>query len=392
MRWYIAVPLVGRSGSIGALSLIMAESGRILGQRELSLAQELGARAGIALENARLFQESDDRRAQLDAVLGALAEAVVVFDAKGNLELANRTAEALFGGEMPQTETELLARFKADETATVGDEPATAAEGPFEGQLDGVGAWWEVSRYGTAPTVVVIRDVTSAREMLAARDAFLGVLSHELRTPITTIYGGSELLGRNLSAERREEVMSDIRVESERLARLVEDLLVMTRVERGTVEISDEPILVQRLLPSVIHSFNAQRPDVKVSSNVSERLSAVRGDPTYVEQVVRNLLTNAVRYGRGAELGIEVVAEETDGDVFVRILDRGPGLSEPNTERLFELFYRSEASRAVPGGAGIGLFVCRHLIEAMGGQIWAKSRPDGGAEFGFTLPVMESDL
>jgi signal transduction histidine kinase len=388
MHWYITVPLMGRSGPIGALSLIMAESGRILGERELVLAEELGVRAGIALENARLYQESDDRRAQLDAVLGALAEAVLVFDAKGKLELGNRTAQKLFAGKLPKTRAELLARFTSDDSDTLVSGDSTT----LEGRLEGSQRWWQVSQYGKAPTVVVIRDITTSRETLAARDAFLGVLSHELRTPITTIYGGSELLGRNLSPERREEVMSDIRVESERLARLVEDLLVMTRVERGTVEISDEPILVQRLLPSVVNSFNSQRPDVKVTLNVSERLSAVRGDPTYVEQVVRNLLTNAVRYGRGAENGIDVSVDEADGEVRVRVLDRGPGITEADAERLFELFYRSEVARAVPGGAGIGLFVCRHLIEAMGGRIWAKSRPEGGAEFGFTLPIVESDL
>jgi PAS domain S-box-containing protein len=388
MHWYISVPLLGRSGSIGALSLIMAESGRILGERELVLAQELGARAGIALENARLFQESDDRRAQLDAVLGALAEAVLVFDGKGNLELANRTAEKLFAGDLPRSNKELMDRFTVDETE--GPVPEDAAS--HEGQLRGSSRWWEVSQYGKAPTVVVIRDVTASRETRAARDAFLGVLSHELRTPITTIYGGSELLGRNLSPERRDEVMSDIRVESERLARLVEDLLIMTRVERGTVEIADEPILVQRLLPSIIHAFKAQRPELEVTLNLSERLSAVRGDPTYVEQVVRNLMTNAVRYGRATENGIEVTADELDGEVRVCVLDRGPGITDGDAERLFELFYRSEVARAVPGGAGIGLFVCRHLIEAMGGRIWAKSRADGGAEFAFTLPIVESDL
>ncbi len=173
----------------------MADSGRILGQRELSLAEELGARAGIALENARLFQESEDRRAQVDAVLGALAEAVLVFDGSGNLELANRAAEAMFAGGMPQTEKELVARFRADESESAAGDGSAAVEG----QLEGSSRWWEVSRYGTTPTVVVIRDVTSARETRAARDAFLGILSHELRTPITTIYGGSELLGRNLS-------------------------------------------------------------------------------------------------------------------------------------------------------------------------------------------------
>jgi signal transduction histidine kinase len=271
----------------------------------------------------------------------------------------------------------------------------------LEVQIDGGPRWTDVRRYRTgvgltpdprAPTVMVLRDVTEARATQAAREAFLGVLSHELRTPITTIYGGSELLQRGLDDTRRDEVITDIRVESERLARLVEDLLVMTRIERGTVEINDEPILVQRLLPSVVRAFNVQRPDVEVSLALSERLPAVRGDATYVEQVVRNLLTNAVRYGGGAEFGVEIAAAEDSATVWVRVLDRGPGLGESDPEKLFELFYRSDAARSVPGGAGIGLFVCRRLIEAMGGRTWAASRADGGAEFGFTLPIVESDV
>lgn len=401
MQWYLSVPLVGRQGPIGALSLVTAESGRILGQRDLALAEELGVRAGIALENARLYQTANDRRAQLDAVLGALAEAVLVFDGEGHLQLANSAAEGMFVGGVPVTDGDLATRVGLDElVARVPD--ATEEEAP-EVRLDGTDRWVELRRYSAvsteddrygakAPSVVLLRDVTQARAARAARDAFLGVLSHELRTPITTIYGGSELLQRGLEPERREEVINDIRVESERLARLVEDLLIMTRIERGTVEIGDEPILVQRLFPSVVHAFVGPRPDVKVSLNLSERLSAVRGDPTYVEQVVRNLLTNAVRYGSGAERGIEITAEEVRGEIIIRVLDQGAGLSDSDPEKLFELFYRSDAARAVPGGAGIGLFVCRNLVEAMGGRIWAKSREEGGAEFGFTLPVVESDL
>ena len=194
------------------------------------------------------------------------------------------------------------------------DHDEASAQDQLEVQIDGGPRWIEIRRYRTTGDA---RDrprrerprswccATSPRRVAAkaARDAFLGVLSHELRTPITTIYGGSELLQRGLDGERRDDVITDIRVESERLARLVEDLLVMTRIERGTVEISDEPILIQRLLPTVVHSFNTQRPDVEVTLNINPRLSAVRGDPTYVEQVVRNLLTNATRYGDGARLG-----------------------------------------------------------------------------------------
>jgi PAS domain S-box-containing protein len=398
LRWYLCVPLVGRHGPIGALSLVTAESGRRLGERELGLAVELGARAGIALENAQLYQTANDRRAQLDIVLAALVEAVLVFDGNGDLRLGNRAAAETFGGRLPATLDAMKERL--------GVEPATAnptlAGDVTEVSPDGGRRWFEMRHYGArqeseqrsggAPNVVVLRDITQAKAARAARDAFMGVLSHELRTPITTIYGGSELLERELDDVRRAEVIADIRVESERLARLIEDLLVMTRVERGMVEIEDEPILLQHLLGSVIGAVTARWPGAKIELNVADRLPAIRGDTTYIEQVLRNLLTNGIRYGRGAESGIEVTVAERDGRIAVRVLDRGPGFGDVDPERLFDLFFRAPAARTVPGGAGIGLFVCRHLIEAMGGSMWARERSGGGAEFGFALPVLEGDV
>jgi len=98
-----------------------------------------------------------------------------------------------------------------------------------------------------------------------------------------------------------------------------------------------------------------------------------------------------MRYGAALETGVDVIVEEAPSEVIVRVLDRGRGFSGEDPERLFELFYRSSSARSVPGGAGIGLFVCRNLIEAMGGHVWARERPSGGAEFGFSLPVLESD-
>jgi PAS domain S-box-containing protein len=402
LRSYVCVPLTGRGAPVGALTLVMAESGRVLGERDLALAVELGMRAGIALENARLYQAADDRRAQLDTVLAALAEAVLVFDASGQLRLSNKAADELFGGSSPGTMDELLHQ-RLRLTHTEGDEVPTPEGDVHEVHLDLNGRWLEMRRYRAlrgmsgetnllAPTVVVLRDITSARAASAARDAFMGVLSHELRTPVTTIYGGSQLLGRNLDDEHRADVVSDIQVESERLARLVEDLLVMTRVERGMVEISDEPVLLQHLLGPVAQSTAERVGNPEIRLDIGDRLPAVRGDATYVEQVVRNLLTNAVRYGRGLQSGVDVQATEEDDRVVVRVLDRGPGFQDDDPERLFDLFYRATSARSVPGGAGIGLFVCRHLIEAMGGQIWARSREGGGAEFGFYLPVMEADF
>jgi two-component system sensor histidine kinase KdpD len=280
----------------------------------------------------------------------------------------------------------------------------SGADEGVEVRADDGPRWFELRRYRAPadqrpegfpqtlpPTVIVLRDVTQARAARAARDAFMGVLSHELRTPITTLYGGSQLLERGLDAKKRKDVIGDMRVDSERLVRLVDDLLVMSRVERDMVETSDEPVLLQHLLASIVAGSPARWGGAHISLHFGPHLPAVRGDSTYIEQVIRNLLTNALRYGKGAEKGIEIHAEQVDHHVAVRVLDRGTGLAGENQERLFELFYRSNAARAIPGGAGIGLFVSRQLVQAMGGQMWAVDRPDGGAEFGFTLPIIEAE-
>jgi two-component system sensor histidine kinase KdpD len=116
----------------------------------------------------------------------------------------------------------------------------------------------------------------------------------------------------------------------------------------------------------------------------------VRGDRTYVDQVVRNLLGNAAKYSP-SEAPIEVVVEETEERVCVRILDRGPGFEADEAERLFDLYYRSPGTLGIAAVAGIGLFVCRRLLEAMEGEIWASPRDGGGAEFGFSLRVLNEE-
>jgi signal transduction histidine kinase len=165
----------------------------------------------------------------------------------------------------------------------------------------------------------------------------------------------------------------------------------MSRVERGGVELADEPVLLQRLLPPLVEAMQTRWPGLRVELQLMPGLPAVRGDQTYLEQIVRNLLTNAARYGAGLSRGIVLSVEPGEGRVVVRVLDRGSGPGTDTPERLFELFYRAPAARRVPGGAGIGLFVCRQLVEAMGGTIWARPRDGGGSEFGFDLPVIEAD-
>jgi PAS domain S-box-containing protein len=253
--------------------------------------------------------------------------------------------------------------------------------------------------------VGIVRDVTSRRDaeadrdrLLAAerhvqriRDAFIEVLSHELRTPMTTIIGGAELLERgHLTPDRVLDVAHDVREEAERMIRLIEDLLVLSRAERGSLEISDEPVLVQRVVERVTRDIQRRQPSLVIDIALASDLAPARGELTYVEQVLRNLVGNAAKYGP-ASGPIRIESALVEGYVEIRVLDAGPGIGDGDLERVFELFYRSRETASRVSGAGIGLFVCRQLVELMGGRIWCRPRPEGGSEFGFTLPLELGD-
>jgi len=226
------------------------------------------------------------------------------------------------------------------------------------------------------------------------RDAFIGVISHELRTPITTIYGLSKMLRQRddrMPPESRKEAIEDIEAEADRLHRLAEDLLVLSRAEAGRVEVSREPILLSHIVRRAVAAEELRWPDRHFLFEAMRGLPPVLGEDIYAEQVVRNLITNAAKYSE-PETEIQVILDVVDEDCRLRVLDRGIGIDGDDTEQLFELFYRSPSAARHAAGAGIGLFVCRQLIEAMGGRVWAKPREGGGSEFGFTLPIdIESD-
>jgi PAS domain S-box-containing protein len=235
-------------------------------------------------------------------------------------------------------------------------------------------------------------DITDRKEAEAFQEAFTGILSHELRTPITSIFAASSLLLRHgLDAEMQAELMGDVAHEAERLIRLVEDLVVLARTERGTIQVRTEPVLLQRVLPRVCDQERRRWPEVEFNVTIAPELPVARAEEDFVEQIVRNLLANAAKYGP-PNGPIELIADAPDGWPRVRVLDRGPGVDPAEAERLFEVFYRSERTSRV-AGSGIGLFVAHRLVESIGGTIWAKPRDDGpGAEFGFRVQPLTADI
>ena len=363
--------------------------------RMIITSRDIRAQIDVQASLYRLARAERVRAAELNAVIQGMSEGVLVCDADGRVVLANQAATAVLGTPVDGYR-ELVGRLEPT------DDPLPAlgmSSPPVEARVRGEERWLEVTsaHVATDPggsatgdsTILVLRDVTASRQAQAAREAFIGVLSHELRTPITTIYGNTKLIRRVRDPERQQEMLGDIELEADRLYRLVEDLLILSRAETG-LRIEGEPILLQHLIPAVLESERPRWPDTTFRATLPSRLSAVVADRTYLEQVIRNLVTNAAKYGPTPG-EVTVTADVADHGIAIRVSDDGEGVPRGEEERVFQLFYRSPATARKAAGAGIGLYVCRVLVEAMGGRIWAQPRGSEPAQFGFTVPMLAGD-
>jgi K+-sensing histidine kinase KdpD len=221
------------------------------------------------------------------------------------------------------------------------------------------------------------------------REAFLGVLSHELRTPITTIYGGSQLLlNDQLSAESRGEVLAAIAAEAEQLHRRVEDFLALARVERGTTRPEREPLLLQHLIAHAVATEARRTPDRRIHVRSPHDLPPAVGDAAQVGQVLRNLITNAID-GSPPTHAVDIRAARDQLGVRVVVQDRGPGFVGGTSEDAFLLSHRHPAAGGHAPRSALGMYVARALVEANDGRIWLKERRGGGTEVGFSLPLFE---
>ncbi len=221
--------------------------------------------------------------------------------------------------------------------------------------------------------------------LLRVRDSFTSMLAHELRTPLTVILGDARLLTRPSppSAEVARDLLTDIASEAERLHTLVEDLLVLNR-DVDQLELSQQPVALEAVLRQMFDSPAVARAEPSIRLEVRRPLPLVAADVSYLRQLLSNLLSNARKYGGGQP--IDVIAEPEGAAVCIRVADRGPGIQPGDEERIFELFYRSPLTSGGRAGAGVGLFVCRRLAEAMEGRVWAEPRAGGGTVFVVELP------
>jgi PAS domain S-box-containing protein len=361
----------------------------------------------------------DDRYRDL---LEALGVAVYTTDADGKITFFNEAAAELWG-RRPELGEEWCGSFRlfwSDGTPMAhGDCPMAIAlrEGRAVRGFTAIAERPDGSRVDFQPyptplhdrdgrligAVNVLVDITermrmegdlrAAAEALgksnSVKDEFVGLISHELRTPVTTIYGNAQLLRDRLDrlpAETRDEMVTDIADDSERLLEIIENLLLLSRMQAGTSS-ELEPQVLTHVIRHEIGVLQRRHPQRDTRfAEVPGHHVVVEADRTHLVLLLQNLLTNAHKYG-GADGAIEVSLETVDDEARVRVLDRGLGLDDADPARLFSPFYRSSEAQRTASGLGLGLPVCDRIVKALGGRMWAKARDGGGAEFGFALPL-----
>lgn len=220
------------------------------------------------------------------------------------------------------------------------------------------------------------------------KDELLGMVSHEFRTPLTTITGNIEVLTRRfdeLRPEVRREVLSELQRDAGRLKRLIQNMLIIARGERSQ-ESEPEPMLLQRVLPEFVAACMRSDPSRPILATIQDDLPPVLATYGYLDQILENLVTNSRKYGAPGT-PIEITAELRDRRVAITVSDQGKEFTEEEATRFLEAFYRSESVREQSGGAGLGLAVCARLVGIFEGTLRASPRPGGGLQVTVTLPI-----
>ncbi|HEX5503808.1 MAG TPA: ATP-binding protein [Thermomicrobiales bacterium] len=391
-------------------------------RRERAVLRGLAAPAAVALRNARRYAAATGTAADLHAALAGLEQGVVTTDQAGRIRYANERFGDLFGGldvaglsGRPHREVaeRLLAPRLRDSAAYLArlawldahpDEAATdtlALLRPPGRILERYSGPLRDATGALPGRVAVFTDVTEARRVQRAKEEFLSVASHELKTPITTLGGYLEMIQRQVAREggpdpaRLARYIGNAQTQLARLRRLSDDLLEVARIEAGRLTVRPEPRDLATIAEETVARF-ARHPRPEQAGRGSQLIyHAAESLPGYfdaprLEQVFANLLENAAKYSpAGGEI---TVAARREGDTaVVSVRDRGIGIPAAERDRLFTPFYRAtnaEASSAQ--GLGLGLYISRGIVEAHGGRIWVEPAPGGGSVFNVALPLDET--
>lgn len=343
----------------------------------------------------------DSNRARLAAVLDQMTDAVLIASAEGRIQFANPAAEKLFGKDLiERTVPETLRNHQLirawQRSQELDEMQIETAE--IKGQRHFLQLVVIPDQHDPGGSLLVVQDLTRIRKLETIRRDFISNLSHELRTPLASLRALTETLqdGAISDPEAAPRFLGRMVTEVDALTQMVQELLDLSRIESGQVELELKPIAPQSLLTSAAERMRLQVERAGLSLNVEciPELPNVQADAPRIEQVLVNLIHNAVKFtppGGDVVLSADLVPAASsqghadEGAVRFGIRDSGVGIPMDDVPRIFERFYRVDKARA-GGGTGLGLSISRHLVESHGGRIWAESLEGEGSTFYFTLP------
>lgn len=336
-------------------------------------------------------------RAQQEVLFNSMIEGLLLLDHHGRVQLANRAFSALFGLSVDIRSRTIMEALRLHELADLVDFLGTQKQVlGYELRLPGSAERW-LQVNGAAifdgsghrrGTILVFHDLTRLKQLERTRKEFVANVSHELRTPLSLIKGYVETLldGAKDNPEVAAKFLQTIDRNAERLKLLIEDLLTISELESGRIKLQLQTLSLNAVVKKVLEDYRSRAGNkgVKLISEMPNL--SVRADPDRLEQVLGNLVDNAIKYGR--EGGTVKVGGRAVDEVQVEIAvqDDGPGIPPDALERVFERFYRVDKARSrEQGGTGLGLSIVKHIVQSHGGKVWVRSEVGQGATFCFTI-------
>jgi len=349
-----------------------------------------------AVARSRLSKQQRD---QAERVLAHLGDGVIVVDSDGVVQLWNRAAEAITGLRAADV-TGRPAAEAIPGWATIasfvpvanrpGDGDGTTTEETVPVDLDGNELWLSMVAVALdEDTVYAFRDATHERRLENLRSQFVATISHELRTPLASLHGAAlTLREHDLPEQTQDDLLAMIAEQSNRLARLVEEILVAGQLDSGSLSVVADAFDPEELVRGVVAAARSRvGEETTIEISLPAVLPKVHGDEERTRQVLLNLVDNAIKYSPSGGR-IDVTVSAVGEWLRFTVRDEGLGIPVGEQERIFEKFYRLDPDqRRGIGGTGLGLYICRELVRSMGGRIWVESEPGHGTTASFELPA-----
>lgn len=401
-----ALPLAAHGQVIGVI-FIFRNYPDLFTPNDRVLLQSFADQAAIAVFNARLYGQVSYEKQRLDALLDSAADGILILNADLTIERVNDAFELIYGkthDELANLHHDDILRWASPPQGSTLNEaiangwPLTPnatlyVEGDLKRPLPSplpVGVTYAplLSPDGKLRNIIVsVRDITHFRNADEIKSTFISIVSHELRTPVALIKGYASTLRRD-DAKWDKHTISDslavIEEEADRLSKMIDDLLDASRLQAGGLSLNRGDIALPAIAKRVAEKLGSQSKQHSIVTDFPEKFPVLLADETRIEQVLINLISNALKYTPEGE--IKISGQVRPEQVVICVSDQGPGIDARDLPHIFDRFYRSTTAVKKTKGAGLGLYLARAIVEAHGGQIWADPKPDSGARICFSLP------